>query len=63
MSKSATLLIRRDTKQSWSGASKQIMLDGFERLAGWAQNMNDMLGWRKYAVESPEGAAVQTVDV
>lgn len=46
--KTTTLLIRKDTKQAWTGAAKQIMLDSVERLTAWAEQMNDSLGWSKY---------------
>ena len=57
----ATLLIRSTTKQSWSQATKQVMLDTFERLSDWATALNEVAGWNKYAVESPKGAAVEQV--
>lgn len=46
----STLLIRKSTKQSWSQATKQQMLDSAERLAAWVDQMNDSLGWAKYKV-------------
>ncbi|WIC89463.1 hypothetical protein SEA_BAJUNIPER_39 [Microbacterium phage BAjuniper] len=46
-----TLLIRKDSKQGWKQAAKQVMKDSVERLRDWAQGMNDELGWAKYAVE------------
>ena len=46
----ATLLIRKSTKQSWAQATKQPMLDSVDQLDAWAQGMNADLGWDKYAV-------------
>ena len=50
MATTTTLLIRKDTKQAWAGAAKQVMLDSAERLTAWAEQMNDSLGWAKYRV-------------
>lgn len=57
------LLIRKDTKQAWTSAAKQAMKDSFEKLSAWATGMNEQLGWNKYAVEAPTGAAVNQVPV
>jgi hypothetical protein len=59
----STLIIRKDAKQGWSKAARQTMLDSFERLAEWAAALNEQVGWRKYAVESPTGAVVEQVEL
>jgi len=58
-----TLLIRKTSKQSWTQAAKQPMLDTFERLSEYAAGMNEEAGWNKYAVENTKGAAVTEVPV
>ena len=50
MNTNSTLLIRKSTKQAWSQAAKQPMLDSVDKLDAWAQGMNTDLGWDKYAV-------------
>lgn len=44
------ILVRRDTKQSWSQAKRLEVLKDMsaERLASWIEQMNDSLGWAKY---------------
>jgi hypothetical protein len=58
-----TLLIRKSNKQGWAQATEHTMLDSFERLAIWADGMNEQAGWNKYAVKAPTGAAVHMVGV
>jgi len=48
----SVLLIRRDTKQGWKQATKQVMKDSADRLRDLAAGMNEELGWAKYGVEN-----------
>ena len=50
----STLLIRSTKKQGFAQAAKVVMLDSAERLAAWADQMNDALGWKKYGTVAPE---------
>ena len=48
----STLLIRKTSKQAFAQATKMVMLDTAERLAAWAEQMNDAIGWKKYGVDA-----------
>lgn len=57
----STLLVRKNSKQSWSQAARITMKDTFERLTDWAVALNEAAGWKQYAVENDHGAIVEEV--